>query len=65
MDIGVPRLKSPKFSSVPLALPTLKVYTISDNGVTQLMVENWRYPPTRGWLKELSRYDYPSPSDVT
>jgi hypothetical protein len=58
------RLKGTKFGSVPLPLPTLKVYPFANNGVTQLMVENGGYPSTRRWLKELFCDDDPSASDI-
>jgi hypothetical protein len=60
----MPRLKSPKLIAMPLPFAAAKVYPLSDNCVTQLMVEDRSYPPTGGWLKELSRDHDPALSDV-
>jgi hypothetical protein len=49
---------------MPLSFPTLKVNALSDHGVTQLMVEDGRDPPTGGWFEELPRHNTLASSDV-
>jgi hypothetical protein len=56
--------KGTKLSAMPLALSTLKVNPLANNGVTKLMVEHGCYPSTRGWLKELLRHYDPSAPDI-
>ena len=58
------RLKGPKLRAMPLSFPTSKVNALSDHGVTQLMVEDGRDPPTGGWLEERPRHNNLASSDV-
>ena len=58
------RFKGAKLRSVPLSFATFQMDPFADNGVTELMIEHWSYPPTRGWFKELSGYHDPVLPDV-